>query len=108
MTELALNAILAMMLKRICAVVSPLKIVLFGSAARGEMEADSDIDLLVIVSDGTHRRRTAQKIYRNMIGVGFAVDLIVVTEEDVAQYKDVQGSVIMPALSEGKVLYASA
>jgi hypothetical protein len=55
-----------------------------------------------------HRRQTAQKIYRNMIGVGFAADIIVVTEDDVERYKDRPGLVIMPAMEEGRVLYAAA
>ena len=46
-------------------------------------------------------------IYRNLIGVGFATDSIVVTEEDIEQYKDNIGLVIKPALEEGKVLYAA-
>ena len=54
--------------RRIVEVAHPLRIVLFGSAARGEMEPDSDIDVLVIVSEGAHRRHTAQSIYRRMIG----------------------------------------
>ena len=37
--------------------VSPLKIILFGSAARGQAGPDSDIDLLVVMPEGTHRRR---------------------------------------------------
>jgi predicted nucleotidyltransferase len=40
--------------------VRPLRIIVFGSAARGEMQPDSDVDLLVVMPDGTHRRRTAQ------------------------------------------------
>ncbi len=41
--------------------VSPLRIILFGSTARGEAREHSDIDLLVVVSEGVHRRRTAMK-----------------------------------------------
>ena len=43
--------------------VQPVRIVLFGSAA-GEMRAKSDLDVLVIVPDGQHRRRVAGTIYR--------------------------------------------
>ena len=39
--------------------VRPLKIILFGSTARGETGKHSDIDLLVVVPEGVHRRRTA-------------------------------------------------
>ncbi len=94
-------------IKRIFDVVQPKKIILFGSAVRGEMGANSDIDLLVVVPSGLHRRKTAQKIYRNLIGVGFAVDIVVVLEDDIERFKDRNGMVIQPALKEGKVLYAA-
>ena len=102
-----LENILHEIIKRILDVVQPKNIILFGSAVRGEMGANSDIDLLVVVPSGLHRRKTAQKIYRNLIGLGFAVDIIVVTEDDIEQFKDHNGMVIQPALEEGKVLYVA-
>jgi hypothetical protein len=42
-----------------------------------------------------------------MIGLGFAADIIVVTEDDLELYKDHKGMVINPALSEGRMLYAA-
>ena len=107
MTQQSLNNILKETVQRILTVVQPKKVLLFGSASRGEMHKDSDLDILVVVQSGTHRRKTAQKIYRNMIGVGFAVDIIVVTEDDMEEFKDNLGMVIRPALEEGKVLYAA-
>ena len=59
-----------------------------------------------MVPSGLHRRKTAQNIYRNLIGVGFAADIIVVTEDDIKEFKNDPGMVIGPALDEGKVLYA--
>ena len=108
MDKNTLDKILQETLQRILEVVKPKKVILFGSAARGSMGVNSDIDLLVVVPAGVHRRQTAQKIYRNMIGVGFAADIIVVTEDDVERYKDRPGLVIMPAMEEGRVLYAAA
>ncbi len=35
--------------RRIVAVAKPKRVVLFGSAARGSMEKDSDFDMLVVV-----------------------------------------------------------
>ena len=107
MTHSRLKDILKMTIQRILDVAQPRQIILFGSAVRGEMNANSDIDLLIVVPSGTHRRKTAQKIYRNLIGVGFASDIIVVTEDDLKNYKDHPGMVIHSALAEGKVLYAA-
>lgn len=107
MARLALESILQETVRRIRAVTEARRIILFGSAARGRMTAHSDLDILVVVPSGTHRRRTAQKIYRNMIGVGFAADIVVVTEDDVERFRDEPGMVIEPALKEGKLLYAA-
>jgi len=92
-------------IRRIVDVAKPDKIILFGSAVKGEMGPDSDVALLVIKSGDVHRRQLAQKIYMNLYGVGQAVDVIVVTTEDVERYKDSFALVIYPALREGKVVY---
>ena len=93
-------------IQRIVEVAKPEKIILFGSAARGEMGPHSDIDLLVIKS-GANRLDLTGQIYRNLHGVGEAVDVIVVTPEDVERYRDSHPLVIAPALKEGKVVYAA-
>lgn len=96
---------LAEVVRRIVEVAHPDKIILFGSAARGEMGPNSDLDLLVIKSGPIHRGRLTESIYMNLFGVGQAVDLIVVTPEDVERYRNSFCLVIEPALREGKVIY---
>ena len=91
--------------KRTVQAVQPLRIILFGSAARGTMGQDSDLDLLVVVPDGVHRRRTAQAVYKSLRGIGFAKDVVVVTESDVKEYGDNPSLIIYPALRQGKELY---
>lgn len=91
-------------IRRIVEVAQPEKIILFGSAARGEMNRHSDVDLLV-VKEGMHRRDMAGRIYENLWGVGAAVDVVVVTPADVERYKDSHALVIKPALREGRVVY---
>ena len=76
-------AILSDIVARIVKVAKPQTIILFGSAARGQMGPNSDVDLLVVKSGRFHRRRLAQQIYMRMEGAGEAVDIIVVTPEDV-------------------------
>src|SRR5205807_9116572 len=96
--------VLAEVVRRIREVAQPEAIVLFGSAARGEMGPNSDIDLLVI-KKGAHRRQTAQAIYRRLLGVGQAVDVVVLTPEDVERYRHCAGMVVEPALREGKAIH---
>jgi uncharacterized protein len=94
--------------RRIVEAVHPLQIILFGSAARGEMGPHSDLDVLVVMPDGTHRRKTTKEIYRNMWGLGFAKDIIVVTESDVETHRSNPYMIIKNALDEGKELYYDA
>jgi|SRR4030042_5142593 predicted nucleotidyltransferase len=107
MENISLDDLTARIVRRIVDSVHPQKIILFGSAARGNITSSSDLDFLIVIPSGGHRRKTAQAIYRNLIGIGFAADIVVVTQDDVEQYKDHPGMVIGPALKEGKVLYAS-
>lgn len=105
MTKQVAQAVIDEIIRRVVEAAQPEKIIMFGSAARGEMGPHSDIDLLVVKS-GAHRRQVAQEIYMNMMGVGQAVDVVVVTPEDVERYKDSFALVIEPALREGRVIYA--
>ncbi|MEW6382056.1 MAG: nucleotidyltransferase domain-containing protein [bacterium] len=97
--------ILNEIVRRIVAAVHPVKVVLFGSASRGQMGPDSDLDFLVVMPDGVHRRQTAHTIYRSLSGVGVAKDIVVVTESDIRNYGNNASLVIYPALREGKELY---
>ncbi len=94
--------------RRILSVVNPCRIILFGSAARGTMGPDSDLDLLIVMPDGIHRRKTSLEIFRALRGIGLPKDIIVVTEQDVATYGNNPSLVIKPAIEEGRELYASA
>ena len=99
--------ILNEIIHRIVEVAYPDKIILFGSAARDQMDANSDVDLLVIKGGNFHRGRLTEEIYMNLFGVGQAVDIVVVTPEDVERYRDSIALIIRPALEEGKVVYAA-
>ncbi|MDE0131841.1 MAG: nucleotidyltransferase domain-containing protein [bacterium] len=100
-------SILDDIIRRVVEVARPEKIILFGSAARGEMNRHSDVDLLV-VKDGVDALDLMGQIYRNLRGVGAAVDAIVVSPQDVERYKDSHALVIKPALREGRVVYETA
>ncbi|MBI5638218.1 MAG: nucleotidyltransferase domain-containing protein [Nitrospinae bacterium] len=86
----------------------PEKIVLFGSYAKGTPGRDSDVDLLVIMRvEGSKRKKTAE-IDLALADRTLPLDVIVVTPEEAEKYRDVAGSIIYPALKEGKVLYERA
>ena len=99
------SSILRDIVERVVRAARPEKIVLFGSAARGEMGPNSDVDLLVVKGGRFNRRRVVAKIYGELYGAGAAVDIIVVTPEEVRRYQDAPCLPIYAALREGRVVY---
>lgn len=94
------------LVRRVLGVCQPLRIILFGSAARGEMGEDSDLDVLLIVRQGVHRRHTTGEVYRALIGFGLAVDVVVATLSDLENAPS--ALVYGPALQEGREIYHAA
>ena len=93
--------------RRIVEVAQPEKIILFGSAARGDMNRHSDVDLLIIKECANPLELMGQ-IYQNLHRVGAAIDAIVVTPQAVERYKDSHALVIKPALREGRTVYEAS
>lgn len=91
--------------QRIVEAVAPEKIILFGSAARGEMGPDSDIDLLVVKACDAPRE-IERRIYRSLIGIGIPKDVLVVTPGHLEKHKDTIGYIYRSALREGRIIYA--
>lgn len=85
----------------------PLRIMLFGSAARNEMTADSDVDVLMVMPQGTHRRKTAQQLYRQLVGLGVPFDIVVATQDDLDRHRDNPGLIYGTILREGQEIYAA-
>ena len=101
MSDSTLDRLVGEVVKR----VNPLRIVLFGSAARDESGERSDIDLLVVMPEGVHRRRTAQKLYREIKGLRVPFDIVVATAQDLEKHKDNDGLIYKNALKEGIEVY---
>ncbi len=99
------NKILQEVTRRIVQVAKPKRVLLFGSAARGKMSKDSDLDMLVVMDRSVHRRQMAQKINRNLHGLEIAVDIVVVTEDDLKKYGERVGTILRSALKDGRVVY---
>lgn len=87
--------------------VHPLRIILFGSAVRGESHVESDLDLLVIVPDGTDRHQIARKLYRDIPRKGTSLDVLVATPSILERYKDNPGLIYRTILQEGREVYAA-
>ena len=94
------------LVRRIVEEVHPLRVILFGSAARGEVLPGGDVDLLVVMPDGTHRRRTAQYLYSRLLDVEVGFDVLVATPVVLEKHKDNIGLIYRTILREGREVYA--
>jgi uncharacterized protein len=95
------------LVRRIVEAVDPLRIIMFGSAAREEMGPDSDLDVLVVMPEGTNRSETAGFLYTRMLGMMVPVDILVATEADLEHYRDTKGTVYREIARYGRSIYAA-
>ena len=94
--------------RRICSVAQPDRIILFGSAATGQMTKDSDIDLLVLERDPGHTRKESVRLRATLRGLGFPIDVIVMRTTWFEQTKAVIGGLAYPANKHGRSIYDAA
>lgn len=93
--------------ERIVAGFDPLKIVLFGSVARGEAGRDSDIDLLVLFEhvEWERKRELTVEVLRALADLPAPKDVVVTDLDEISRRGDLVGTVLRPALREGRVVY---
>jgi predicted nucleotidyltransferase len=101
-TELAIELMVARLVDRF----DPDQIILFGSQARGTAAPGSDVDLLVIMPVSGSKRAKQLEMRVALHDIAVAKDIILATPDEVARRRDIVGTIIRPALREGKVLYA--
>ncbi|HMO99684.1 MAG TPA: nucleotidyltransferase domain-containing protein [Kiritimatiellia bacterium] len=85
----------------------PSRVVLFGSYARGNPTADSDVDLLITVGCEPAGPEAAARMIA-ALNPSFAVDLIVKTEKDVERRLGQHDYFLQQIHREGRVLYETA
>jgi predicted nucleotidyltransferase len=82
------------------------QVVLFGSYAWGTPDADSDLDLYVVVPDRAEPTyRLARRAYRALHGVGTPVDVVVRTHGESQRKAGVVSTLDHEILTRGLVLY---
>lgn len=82
---------------------NPKAIILFGSAARGEMKKDSDLDLLVVM-DTKKPFTDRMRDLRTQIRTSTPLDLIVLTPKEVRELPK-KSTFFSQIMKEGKLLY---
>lgn len=95
-------------LARLVPAVRPLRVVVFGSVARGDARPGSDLDLLVVLPDGTDRREGTHAIRRLLGDLDVPKDVVVTTPEHLARRRDSAWHIVGLALREGQTVYERA
>jgi predicted nucleotidyltransferase len=90
---------------RVLSVARPDRIILFGSAATGEMTKDSDIDLLVVEPSPANTHERSVEIRDAVGSIGYPVDIIVMGTDRFERTKRVIGGIAYPANKYGRVIY---
>ena len=94
--------------RRVLTVARPEKIILFGSAATGQMTKDSDIDLLIVERAPKNRHEESVAIGDAIGDVNFPVDVKIIASERFDATKNIIGGIAYPAHKYGRVLYGTA
>ena len=103
---LVTEELLQEVVRRILSVGNPLKIVLFGSHARGDARPDSDLDILIIEEDSALPDVHRPTRYRMaLLGLHPSKDIIVRTESAVKEWAGVRMHFLTTALRTGRLLY---
>lgn len=93
------------MVRRLVSRFDPDRIVLFGSHARGAAGPDSDVDLLVVMPVVGEVRAKRLEMRLALHDIGVAKDIVLVTPEQYRRQRDIPGTIVHPAVREGKALY---
>jgi predicted nucleotidyltransferase len=101
------DPVLSEVVRRLSEVYHPLRIYLFGSAARGDAGPDSDYDIMVVVpDDASADLRRSRRGYRAIRGIGVPRDIFVSTSRDFQMQLHLKASFPSTVVREGKLLYA--
>ena len=105
MTNSEISQAIELMVRRLVERFDPDQIILFGSHAHGTAGPDSDVDLLVVLPVSGSKRNKQVEMRVVLHDIRLPKDIIVVTPEEVVKRRDLVGTIIRPALLEGKTLY---
>jgi uncharacterized protein len=95
--------------RAVVAAVAPEKIILFGSAVRGEIGPDSDVDLLVVEKESSFHQGSrwaeSSRIRKALWNFPVPIDVLIFTPEEVDMWKDSTNHIIARSAREGRVVY---
>jgi predicted nucleotidyltransferase len=91
--------------KRLGTATNALRVILFGSYARGEAGDNSDVDLMIIAESDLPRYKRSRELYKLFRPYPFGMDLIVYTPQEIEKGKESPVSFVSTILRDGKTLY---
>ena len=91
--------------KRIVAAAQPSRVILFGSHGRGDANASSDLDLMVIKPQVVDKYTEMIRLRKAVGHIGVGVDVLVYSETEYERRSQVPGTVLYWARKEGRPLY---
>ncbi len=78
--------------QRVISVARPRKVIVFGSAARGDTSVHSDLDILVVTKKEIDSpRRKSVRIRRALRGIVMPMDILVISEKRLEELADQPG-----------------
>ncbi len=99
-------AAIAFIRDRLVVSLDPESLWLFGSRARGDQRADSDFDVLVVLADERGKEAHDYRYVREpLLGAALPCDVVPCSQSEFDHAKDVPGTIIHAAVSEGRCLY---
>ena len=104
-TATAYGPIVTRMVELIADEFEPERIVLFGSRARGGARPDSDVDLLIVMPDGTDQTRATIAMHALLHAMPLPKDIVVSTPSAISHRGHIRGNVLYEGLHEGVVLH---
>jgi predicted nucleotidyltransferase len=90
--------------RRLAAATVGARVILFGSYARGDATASSDLDLLVIEPEVAAPRAESARLRRELRDLEVALDVIVVSKKQAKELGGAPGTMVNEALQTGRVL----
>ena len=93
---------------RIVAIAQPSRVILFGSYGRGDADADSDVDLMVIESQIENQGEEMVRLHKAVGHIGTGVDVLVYSEAEYERRSQVPGTVLYWARKEGRSVYEAS
>ena len=93
--------------RKLVAAADPVKVILFGSYARGDADDGSDLDFLAVEREVENALQEMVRLRRAVGSVGVGVDVLVVSEQDLGDRAHLPGTVLYWALKEGRLLHAA-